>query len=146
MMGANQPPLSRKSRSNSRAMTVKEANNQQNHGERDPSQKNGRSLSLNSMSADGMSERSNNTRGDHHYAQSRRYHAQGRSYHQNRVPQHLRHQQHTERNSLLKSPADMQRIKGVNVVLTPMGNEGHNISGRHGGQMHSIFRDSAPQI
>lgn len=37
-----------------------------------------------------------------------------------------------------KSPADLQRIKGTKVVLTPMGNE-NNINPGH---INSIFRDS----
>ena len=37
-----------------------------------------------------------------------------------------------------KSPADLQRIKGTKVVLTPMGND----SNINPGHINSIFRDS----
>ncbi len=40
------------------------------------------------------------------------------------------------------SPADMQRVKGLNVVLTPMGNENQNVN-RSLSAMHSIFSQPA---
>ena len=42
----------------------------------------------------------------------------------------------------MKSPVELHRIKGMGVVLTPMGNENNKVGRSSQMNINSIFRDS----
>lgn len=88
-----------------------------------------RSLSLNSLSEHMSGEHKGEKVAHRVPAQSNHHlHNNGRY-----EKEHL-----TNKNEIEHSPADLQRVKGLSVVLTPMGNENFN-GNRNLATMHSIF-------
>ena len=87
-----------------------------------------RSLSLNSLS-----EHMSGDRKGEKVAQQHRGH-----HHHNNNGGRYEKEHLANKNEIEHSPADLQRVKGLNVVLTPMGNENFN-GNRNLATMHSIF-------
>jgi len=93
-----------------------------------------RSLSLNSLSEHMSGER----KGDKVVAQHRVPAAQSTNLHHHHNHGRYEKEHLTNKNEIEHSPADLQRVKGLNVVLTPMGNENFTTN-RNLATMHSIF-------